>query len=78
MARQKVHGLRAELSRGLYFDVLLPLPLSRSDRKDIAKTLREMADELDERDWKPAPLDAEGILEVISDLTCEPADDDDD
>lgn len=77
MARQKVCGMRAELPSGLYFDVLLPLPMTSKDRRSAAAELRKMADVVEDRDEDLIPLTPVLILDVISDLVCE-ADDDED
>jgi hypothetical protein len=69
--------MRAELPSGLYFDVLLPLPMTSKDRRSAAAELRKMADVVEDRDEDLIPLTPVLILDVISDLVCE-ADDDED
>jgi hypothetical protein len=78
MARRKTIGMRAELTSGAYFDVLLPHPLSRTDRKEVARELRAMAETIVDSETRLRTLTPEGVLEVISDLVCDDGDEDPD
>lgn len=71
MARQKIALLRAELRTGCYFDVLLPLPMSRKERRAVASELEKMAEEIRSGETRFPPASPTDVLEVIADLVCD-------